>query len=261
MGNNTEFSQERENFREGLKGGVPIALGYFPVAFTLGILGVQYGLTWWQVTLISALNLTSAGQFAALDIIRASGSLIEMALSQFTINLRYSLMSITLSQKTDESVKGAWRFIMPFSNTDEIFALAVTRGKAVTPLYWTGLSLLPFFGWTLGTAAGSLLGQVLPEVILSAMGIAIYGMFLAIIVPPSRRSKPILFTVVTAGLMSVAFYYLPGLNKISGGFRTIICGLLAAALAAWRFPVRIEEEEEGEAATLEEADTAAEGRP
>ena len=148
-------------FRKGLIDGIPIALGYFPVAFTLGIMSISLGLNWWEATLISLLNLTSAGQFAGLSIMAAGGTMIEMALSQVVINLRYSLMSITLSQRVDDSVSGIWRYIVPFSNTDEIFALSVSGEGPVNRWYWLSLSLLPILGWSSGTLVGALLGAVL----------------------------------------------------------------------------------------------------
>ncbi|MBR3404817.1 MAG: AzlC family ABC transporter permease, partial [Firmicutes bacterium] len=121
-------------------------------------MAISLGLNWWEATLISLMNLTSAGQFAGLSIMAAGGSLVEMALSQVIINLRYSLMSITLSQRVDDSISGIWRYIIPFSNTDEIFAVSVSKDRPVNRWYWLGLSLLPIIGWSSGTLFGALLG-------------------------------------------------------------------------------------------------------
>ncbi len=228
-------------FREGLLSGIPIALGYFPVAFTLGIMAISLGLNWWEATLISLMNLTSAGQFAGLSIMAAGGSLVEMALSQVIINLRYSLMSITLSQRVDDSISGIWRYIIPFSNTDEIFAVSVSKDRPVNRWYWLGLSLLPIIGWSSGTLFGALLGAVLPERLLNALGIAIYAMFIAIIIPAAKKSKAALVAVILGAFFSCLFYYIPVLKQVPSGFSVIICAVAAAALCAWLFPEKDEE--------------------
>ena len=150
-----------KDFQDGCRDGLPIGLGYFPVSFAFGILAVSAGLTWWQGTLISLFNLTSAGQFAGLSIMAAGGTMLEIAISQVVINLRYSLMSITLSQKVDDSVRGIRRYIFPYNVTDEIFGVASAcagKGKSVSYSYWRGVRILPVIGWTLGTLTGALLG-------------------------------------------------------------------------------------------------------
>lgn len=235
--------QTGQRFVKGIRDGIPIALGYFPVSFTFGILAVSYGFNWWEATLISMLNLTSAGQFAGLNIMHASGGLIEMALSQLIINLRYSLMSISLSQKVDQTVRGIYRWILAFGNTDEIFAVASSQQGAISRRYLFGLITLPFLGWTSGTLCGALLGAILPARLEEALGIALYGMFIAIVVPAVKRSRPILMVVAIAALLSCLFYYIPGLNQISSGFTIIICGVVASAIGAILFPVPDEDEE------------------
>ncbi len=241
--------QRTGEFVQGVKDGLPIGLGYFPVAFTLGIMAISQGMNWWEATMISLFNLTSAGEFAGLTIIAAGGSLIEMAINQFVINLRYALMSITLSQRVDESVRGGWRLLAAYTNTDEIFALGTARTTPVTRWYWEGLSTLPVIGWTLGTTFGAILGSVLPQRLLDALGIAIYAMFMAIILPQARKSKAALFTVALGALLSCCFYYLPFLSKVPTGFSVIICAVIAATVAAILFPVKdVSTEEEGGAA-------------
>lgn len=233
-------------FLQGLKDGLPIGLGYFPVAFTLGIMAISEGMNWWEATMISLFNLTSAGQFAGLTIIASGGSLIEMAINQFVINLRYALMSITLSQKVDGSVTGFWRFLAAYSNTDEIFALGTARKGPVSRWYWEGLSVLPVVGWTSGTLFGALLGAVLPARLLDAMGIAIYAMFIAIIIPQAKKSRAALFTLLLSAALSCCFYYIPALKVVPGGFTVIICAVIAAVAAALLFPVKGEGEAEHE---------------
>ena len=238
------------DLREGLRDGLPIGLGYFPVSFAFGILAVSGGLTWWQGTLLSLLNLTSAGQFAGLEIMLAGGSLMEMVISQVVINLRYSLMSITLSQKVDGSVKGVRRFIFPYNVTDEIFGVSSARAS-VSYRYWQGVRLLPVIGWTLGTMAGAMLGSVLPEDLLNAMGAMLYAMFIAIVVPVAKKSRPVLLAALFAIFLSCLGTYLPrfvpflsGL-KLSSGMLVIVCAVVASLAAAILFPVDVPDGKEG----------------
>ena len=177
-----------ENYKRGLLAGIPIALGYLSVSFTFGIIAITYGLTIWEATLISMTTLTSAGQFAGVQIMAIPGLWLDMLISQLTINVRYSFMSIALSQKLDKRFSGIWRWILAFFITDEIFAVAISE-KRITRSFWLGLSTLPWIGWALGTFLGALLGNVLPASVMSALGLAIYGMFVAIVVPVMKEEK------------------------------------------------------------------------
>lgn len=221
---------------QGIRHGIPIGLGYLSVSFAFGMKAVGDGLTVLQAVLISMTNLTSAGQIAALPLMAGGASLAEMALTQLTINLRYALMSLSLGRKLDESMGTLQRLIFSFANTDEIFAVASSQPGKVGKHYLYGLILAPWIGWSLGTFLGAAAGTLLPDFVRSALGIAIYGMFLAIILPPARKSRPVRFVVFTAVALSLCFHYIPGLNTVSPGFVIIICGVLAAAAGAWRFP-------------------------
>ena len=223
-------------FRQGIRHGIPIGLGYLSVSFAFGMKAVGDGLTVLQAVLISMTNLTSAGQIAALPLMAGSASLAEMALTQMTINLRYALMSLSLGRKLDESMGTLQRLVFSFANTDEIFAVASSQPGKVGKRYLYGLMIAPCIGWSMGTFLGAAAGTLLPVFVRSALGIAIYGMFLAIILPPARKSRPVRFVVLTAVALSFCFRYIPGLNTVSSGFVIIICGILAAALGAWRFP-------------------------
>lgn len=224
-------------FREGLRDGVPIGLGYLSVSFGFGIAVVAAGLSPLIALLISMTNETSAGQKAGLDIIVAYGGLIEMMLTQFIINLRYSLMGISLSQRLDESFTTPWRMLLSFSITDEIFAVASTKQQKVGTKYFAGLAAIPYLGWTLGTLLGALAGALLPDIIRNCLGLMLYGMFIAIIIPPARRERGVLFAVCVAVALSCIFYFVPLFDFLSGGFALIISAVVAAALAAWLFPV------------------------
>ena len=232
----------RVHFFKGLYHGIPIALGYLSVSFGFGIMAVKAGLSILAAVGISVTNLTSAGQAAGVTIIAAGGSYIEMALTQLVINIRYSLMGLSLSQKLDKSFTTPHRLLASFGITDEIFAVASAQPGRVTPWYMYGLILISFLGWSGGTLLGAAAGQFLPAAITDAMGIVLYGMFLAIIIPPARKEKSVLTAVIIAALFSILFNYL--LTAVSPGFSVIISAIAASAVAALLFPIDEEEEEQ-----------------
>lgn len=231
-------SKQVKLFRQGVQDGVPIGLGYFSVAFTFGLEAVALGLPLWAPVLISMTNVTSAGQFAGLSIIAALGSFVELALAQLIINLRYALMSLSLSQKLDSTVRLRDRFLIAFVNTDEVFAVAAGRPGEVGRMYMFGLILIPYLGWALGTLAGAVVGDLLPTSLASALGIAIYGMFLAIIIPPAKKNKAVVLAIALAVAISCLFNWVPMLANVGSGFVIIICALVAAGVAAVFFPVK-----------------------
>lgn len=235
--------KEINSFFEGIKDGIPIFLGYLSVSFAFGIFAVGNGLTVMQSLFISMTNVTSAGQLAAVPIITGGGSLIELAVSQIVINLRYALMSVSLSQKLGKSVGLIDRIVISFVNTDEVFAVASLKGTYVGKNYLYGLILVPYIGWSLGTFIGSVVGDFLPESVISALGIAIYAMFVAIVVPQMKKSFSTLLCVALAVIFSIAFYYLPFFSFIPQGFVVIICAVSASALFAFLKPIKTEESE------------------
>lgn len=228
------------DYFRGLRYGIPIGLGYLSVSFTFGIMAVSYGLHWWQAVMISMLTVTSAGQFAGIGIMMHPGQYIEMLVSQLTINVRYSFMSISLSQKTDSKFKGLYRWLLGFFMTDEIFAVASTE-KSVKRSFFAGLSTLPYFGWAFGTLVGALLGNILPQRLMSALSLAIYGMFVAIVVPEMKQKKTVSIVVVFAIIFSCLFTYVPLLKQVSSGLAISICAIAAAILGAILFPVKEDE--------------------
>lgn len=232
----------KSDFIRGMQHGIPIALGYLSVSFGFGILAVESGLSVFQSSAVSALNLTSAGQAAGVGIIAAGGTLLEMILVQLVINIRYSLMALSLSQKLDRRFTAPHRLLASFGITDEIFAVCSAQPGAITPMYMYGMILIAMAGWIGGTFLGASAGEVLPEAVSSAMGIVLYGMFIAIIVPPSRKKKSILFVTIAAAVLSIIFRYV--LTMVSDGFAVIICAVAAAAVGALLFPVPDEDEEE-----------------
>ena len=228
-------------FSCGFRDGIPIGLGYLSVSFTFGMMAVAQGLPVWAATLTSMTNLTSAGQFAGLSLMVTGGGYIEMVLTQLVINLRYALMSLSLSQKLDKTVSLLDRFLFAFFNTDEIFAVASGKPCEVGKRYLFGLAVAPFWGWSIGTLLGAVAGNILPIPVRDALGIAIYGMFIAIIIPACKQYRPVLIVTLCACILSCLFAFLPVLNRVSSGFTIIICALVSAGLGALLFPVQEQE--------------------
>ena len=230
----------RKAFVKGLSDGVPIGLGYFSVAIGFGILAINLKISAFFAWLISATNLTSAGQAAGVEVIAAGGTLIEMALTQLVINLRYSLMGFSLTQKLDDNFTTPKRLLLSMGITDEIYAMAISQKGRISPAYMTGLIIIPFIGWTSGTVVGAFASQILPEIISNVMGIMLYGMFIAVFVPTSKKSKPVLLSVLISAVASILFKYL--FTFVSGGFSIILSAIIASALCALIFPVKEENE-------------------
>ena len=226
------------SFRKGLADGVPIGLGYLSVSLTFGIMAVSNGFTVWQAVLISMLNLTSAGQFAGITVMAGAGSLIEMALTQFVINLRYALMSLSLTQKVDESFHVPQRLFFGAFHTDEIYAVAVGQKEKFGVKYFAGLTVAPYIGWMLGTLIGAVLGAILPAMLANALSVALYGMFIAIVIPEMKKSTQMTIIVLLAVAMKFAFAYVPLLKGVSEGFAIIICAVTASLVGALCFPVK-----------------------
>ena len=221
------------SFRKGLRDGIPICLGYLSVSFAFGMMAAEGGLPVCAIVLISMTNLTSSGQVAGTTLILNGGSLLEIGLTTLIINIRYMLMSLSLSQKVVPEMSSGMRALLSFGNTDEVFAVAMQQRGKLPSRYLAGLILTPYLGWALGTFLGAAAADFLPESLRSALGIAIYGMFLAIILPPARKSMAIRVTVGISILVSCLFQFTPGLTALSGGWVIIICALTAAGFAAW----------------------------
>ena len=225
------------DFKKGLKDGLPLGFGYLSVSFAFGVQASLAGVPVLISLLISMTNLTSAGQLAGVSVVAAAGSFLELILIQLVINSRYFLMSLTLTQRLDDSFTFSKRLLTATFITDEIFAVAAAKPHKISVKYFFGLSVLPYIGWALGTLTGALAGDVLPARVTLSLGIALYAMFLAIIIPPAKKSRGVLFTVAVAVLCSCVFKYTPYLNKLSEGFALIISAIVASFTAAAIFPV------------------------
>ena len=238
----------KREFVRGLGDGLPIGLGYIPVAFTFGFLAVSGGLPVWVACLISFSNLTSAGQFAGMDLIFAGAGYFEVALTTFVINLRYMLMSLSLTQRIEKSMGTLKRMLVGFAVTDEIFVVASLNQGPLRAAYLFGLMALPIGGWNLGTFLGAAISDFLPLALQNAMGIALYGMFIALIVPASRDSFHVLVIVLIAVAINCVLTYVPVFSFISSGFRIIAATVAGAGIGAFLFPKEDEDYVKREAA-------------
>lgn len=234
---------KKQEFLEGIRDGLPICLGYFSVSMAFGLTAVLSGVPIWAAVIISLTNLTSAGQFAGMNLIAAQGALVEIGLTTLIINIRYFLMSISVSQKVEQKMTIKERLAVSFGITDEIFAVSMQRNQELTTAYMAGLIITPVIGWTSGTFVGAVATSFMPPALSNALGIALYGMFIAVIVPPAREHKNVLFAVVLAIAASVACKYLPVLKNLSSGWTIILITIVVCVVAAWLFPVEESEEE------------------
>ncbi|MCR5640136.1 MAG: AzlC family ABC transporter permease [Lachnospiraceae bacterium] len=221
----------------GAKDSTPIAIGYLSVSFTFGIMAAKAGFSPWVAGLISLVNVTSAGQFAGLQLMIAGTTYVEMFLTQLVINLRYALMSLSLTQKLSRDCHTIKRLVMAFGVTDEIFAVSVSRNRPVTFPYMLGLEIPPILCWAAGSVLGGIANNLLPASVQSALGLALYAMFIAIVMPPARKNPHIAIVAGIALTISCILRFVPVLKQISSGFAIIICTVVAAGIGALLFPV------------------------
>ncbi len=238
------MKQMKSSFKDGLRHGVPIGLGYFAVAFSLGIAARKAGLTAFQGFLNSILHHASAGEYAGLILISQGASYVEAAMVILITNARYLLMSFALSQRFSPNTGVFHRLLVGFGITDEIFGISVGREGHTDPFYHYGAMTVAIPSWGLGTASGILAGYILPDRLVSALSVALFGMFLAIIIPPAKKNRVILGTVLLSFLLSSLAEILPIFSALSGGEKTILLTVTISSAAAIFFPVKYEEVEE-----------------
>ena len=224
-------------FRRGLRDGIPICMGYFAVSFALGITARGIGMNALQAGLMSMGMVASAGEFAAIVLIQSGAGVIEMITTCIVVNLRYFLMSCSLSQKLSPDLPFYHRFLLPYCITDEIFGLSSAVEGYLNPFYTYGMTIVSVAGWTTGTVLGVLMGNIMPDWAVNALSVSLYGMFLAIIIPPSKKDRFIAGLVLISMASSGLFSVLPVLRDISGGFKVIILTLVIAGAAAFIHPV------------------------
>ena len=229
---------KQNEFLQGIKDGFPICMGYFSVSMAFGLTAVLSGLPVWSAIMMSLSNLTSAGQFAGANILVENGTFIELVITTLIINIRYFLMSLSISQKVNPNLTIKERLAISFGITDEVFAVSMQRKTSLSSIYMAGLIITPVIGWTAGTTVGAIASQFMPQILTSSMGIALYGIFIAIIIPPARENKNVSYAIIFSVILSIAFEYLPLLSKISDGWSIIIITVLVSSLAATFFPVK-----------------------
>lgn len=234
------MSDKLKFYKKGLKDGIPIALGYFAVSFTLGIMAEKNGLLPLQAMLTAALTNASAGGFAGFELMGANAPYWQMALMQLVVNARYLLMSCALSQKFAPSTPLLHRSIVAFDVTDEIFGISIAQKGYLNPFYNYGAMTISIPGWALGTFLGVVMGNALPSRLVSALSVGLYGMFLAIIIPPSKQNKVIAGVVTVAFILSFIFQYI---EAVPSGLRVIILTVVISLVAAILFPVKEDEDE------------------
>lgn len=244
LDNKPQIKSNRVEWYEGMRDGIPLALGYFAVSFTFGIMAIQAGLTAFQSSIISATNFTSAGQFAGVTLIVAAATLLEVAITQLIINSRYFLMSAALSQKIDPKTPMWQRFVMGIGVTDEVFAFSLVRKGTLNPFYTYGLMAITLVAWVLGTLTGAISGNILPDRAISALSLALYAMLISIIIPPAKGNKILTSIITISMLSSFVFDIIPGLNEISSGLKIILLTVVISGLAALFFPVKEEDSNE-----------------
>ncbi|MDD6351774.1 MAG: AzlC family ABC transporter permease [Lachnospiraceae bacterium] len=227
-------------FRKGMKNGIPIAAGYFAVSFALGIAAKNVGMDAIQAGYMSVSMVASAGEFAAIGLIGSAAGILESILTSIVVNMRYFLMSVSLTQKLPEDVSPVHRFLLPLFVTDEIFGLSATVEGKLHPAYTYGIALPSISGWAAGTVLGVVVGNILPAWAGNALGVAMYGMFLAIIIPPAKVDHFIGLLVALSMGLSFLCSVLPYISKIGSGFRIILLTLILSALAAWIKPREVE---------------------
>ncbi len=240
------MSQNIKWYKNGLRDGIPIALGYFAVAFTLGIVAKNAGLTAFQALLAAGSTNASAGGYAGFTLIAENASYLEVAITELIVNARYLLMSFALSQKLSPGTSTLHRSLIAFDVTDEVFGIAVSVKGNLNPFYNYGAMTVAIPGWAFGAFFGVVMGNVLPLSIVSALSVGLYGMFLAIIIPPARQNKIIAVLVAISMLLSFSFSKIPYICEISSGMRVIILTVAISLVAALLFPIKDEEEAECE---------------
>ena len=235
------MTENKSVFAKGFRDGIPIALGYFAVAFSLGIAARSVGFTAFQALLMSLFNNASAGEFAAFTLVGAGAGYLEVALMTLVTNARYLLMSCALSQKLDASVPLLPRMLIGFDVTDEIFGVSINYPGKLNPWYSYGVILIALPGWAFGTYFGVLMGNALPALIVNALSVSLYGMFIAIIVPPARQNRIVAALIVAAMVLSWLLATIDLFSFMSEGTRVIVLTVAISAFAAWKFPIKEDE--------------------
>ena len=244
---NNERASSKLTFMRGFRDGLPVMLGYLSVSFAFGMIANSRGFPIWCAALFSMTNLSGTGQFVGLDLITTGAGIAEMICTIAVINARYFLMSLSLGQKMPSNVNLWQRCIIAFGDTDENFAIAMMQTEPLTFKYMAGMIISSYSGWVGGTILGGLASGLIPQSVLSALGIALYAMFVALVVPPAKQSRPVLIVVLCAAAVSTLLNFLPVIKDIGSGWIIIIAGIAASVLGAVMFPIDSDKAKEDEA--------------
>lgn len=235
-------TSRKQWFFKGFRNGIPIGLGYFAVSLAVGIMARRAGVHWWQGALMSALTNASAGEYAGLQVMLEDSGIVMMILMTIVASARYFLMASALSQHLDPKLSTLHRLFIAFDLTDETFGVEIAEPGYIEPVFCYGLFILPILGWSSGTAVGILMGELLPESIVNALSVALYGMFVAIIIPPAKKNKAVAIGVLLSFALSFLASRLPVISQWSSGVRTLILTIVITAAIAFFFPVKEEKE-------------------
>lgn len=242
-----KLNRNRNAFAGGIRDGIPIALGYFAVAFSLGIVARKAGLNPFQGFLSSMLNHASAGEYAEFTVIMANAPYFEMAFVILVTNIRYLLMSCALSQKFDSGAALGHRLLVGFGITDEIFGISVGKPGCLNPYYSYGAMAIALPGWAMGTAMGVAAGNVMPVSVVSALSVALYGMFVAIIIPAAKTGRVVGGVILVSFLASFAVSRIPAFDGLSESMKISLLTVGIAGAAAFLFPLKDAPGEQDEA--------------
>jgi len=231
-----KFKENKINFKKGFKTGLPVAIGYLPIALTFGLLARNSGLSFLNTFLMSVMVFAGASQFVAVNLVALGTGIGEVVLTTFILNFRHFLMSASLSQKLKDNIPPKWLFFLSFGITDETFSVASMQNKDIEGFFLFGLNLISYSAWVIGSIFGHYLGASLPEIIQSSMGIALYAMFIGLLVPNLKESKTAVFTVLITIIVSSSFYLLRNIVDISKGWEIVLVTIIASIIATIFFP-------------------------
>jgi len=236
--------EKKLTYKDGFKLGIPICLGYFSVSLAFGLMAMNGGLPLWAPLLTSLTNFTGTGQFAGINLLLSGASIAEISFTVLMINIRYFLLSMSVSQKLPKEIGLGKRLLMAFGMTDENFAVIYAQSKMLTFPFCIGVMTSSYIGWFGGTLAGAVLNNIIPVMLTAALGIMIYAMFVAIVTPSAKESRAVLGVVVIAVAISCLFRYTPYLNKLSKGWVYVIAGLVSAVVMALIKPYKDENDQQ-----------------
>lgn len=228
--------KKKLEFKNGLKSGFPVAIGYLPIALTFGLLARNSGLSFINTFLMSVMVFAGASQFVAVNLVALGTGIGEIVLTTFILNFRHFLMSASLSQNLKDKISKNWLFLLSFGITDETFSVASMQKNKLGPPFILGLNLISYSAWVSGSAAGYWLGASLPEIIQASMGIALYAMFIGLLVPNLKKSKPGIFTALLAVIFSSVFYFFSDIINISEGWEIVLVTAITSMIATVFFP-------------------------